>query len=166
MRKDINFKYQKIKESWLWRNLKFIGVGVLLLHCKLPQKKEALNNSHLLPHSSCRSQVLYGSMHFSAQGLTLKELVTGVFSERSGDNSNSELIQDVGILWSLEVIGAKSCSPGHWPGAALISCRPLAIPCQGSFQKVVADNVELSIKSPLFNSLGLFLLLPTTENSL
>lgn len=131
---------------------------------QMTTEEEALNNSHLWSHSSRRSQVLYGSNDFSTQGLTLKELATRVFSGRSGDSSNSELIQVVGVIWSLEVTGVKSCWPGCCSGEALI-CRPLALPCQRSFQKVVADNVAVSIKSPsCINFLWLFLLLPTTEN--
>ena len=80
---------------------------------QITTKGEALNNSHLLPHNSRRSQVLYGLTDLSAQGLTLKESATRVFSGRSGDSSNSELIQVVGILWSLEVIGLKPCLPDY-----------------------------------------------------
>lgn len=39
--------------------------------------------------------------------VSLKESATGDSSGRSGDNSNSELIQVIGIIRSLEVIGVS-----------------------------------------------------------
>ena len=89
----------------------------------------------------------------------------GSFSEDLGRKIYFWALSDCGFTQFLVLI---DCDLISWllARAPLISYRSPASPCQGCFKNIVADNVELSVESPLcFSPLWFPLLLQARENS-
>lgn len=166
MQKDRCYvKPVKVKEhieTMKWKNLKFICISVLLMNCELPQMKKVKTTPiyYLIVSASHKSCLHNGPTEFSAQShMNGVCYLDSFLKSRAHSGCWHNLVPcsyrtDVLISWQL----AKSYS--HFLQATGYSC-------QESFQKIVADNVELSVKRPsYFNSLSLPLLLPMTQTTL